>query len=139
LLGAHVIELREAIEHALLGLPIQQLEAGLILQGALLVRGREVLVLLHPLLQMALTGSRPDPGARCIGTAWPEHGGWRAMLASEATRPHRRNGEQQNNCRAETEPGWALRSHDAGGVLVRTAGKNGPLHSPFYVWPERRT
>jgi hypothetical protein len=40
LLRIHVVQLGEAIEEALLGLPIQILEARLILERPLLVRGR---------------------------------------------------------------------------------------------------
>jgi hypothetical protein len=48
------------------------------------------------------------------------------VLASEAaaTRERWRNGEQQNKCRAETEPGWKMRSHNVGGKLGGTTSLN---------------
>ncbi len=54
LLGRHVVELGEAIEHALLCLRRKVAEARLLLQGALLVGERQVAVTVHPLGEVFL-------------------------------------------------------------------------------------
>ena len=54
LVRRHVIELRQAIAHALLGRRGQIAKAGLIFQSALLLRERKVAVTVHPLGQMLL-------------------------------------------------------------------------------------
>ena len=68
LLRVHVVELGETVAHALLGLRGQFVEAGLILERALLVGEGEVLVALHPLGEVLLilaagTALGRSPGA----------------------------------------------------------------------------
>ncbi len=62
LLGRHIVELRETVEHTLLGLRREIAEARFVLQGALLVPPEEDCYDDHPLGQMLLiplrTGAR---------------------------------------------------------------------------------
>jgi hypothetical protein len=55
LLGAHAVEVIQLVELALLGRGVEFSEAGLILQGAVLLGGREILVVLDPLFEVAFT------------------------------------------------------------------------------------
>jgi hypothetical protein len=54
LFGRHIVELRKAVEHALLCLLREITEAGFVLQGTLLVCQRKIAVTIHPLCQMLL-------------------------------------------------------------------------------------
>ena len=60
MLGAHTVELRETIAHALLSLWRKILEARLTLERPLLVRKGEAAMTLHPLRQMLLIGLRTN-------------------------------------------------------------------------------
>ena len=60
LLRGHVVELSEAITHALLHLWGEIAEARLMLEGTLLLRRRQVAVVIEPLREMFLPGTRSE-------------------------------------------------------------------------------
>ncbi|XWK48558.1 hypothetical protein RBB78_14060 [Tunturiibacter empetritectus] len=84
LLRRHVIQLRQAIAHTLLGRQRKIAKAGLIFQSALLLREGKVAVTVHPLGQMLLIslrlrplsgprlrdGRTECPPALCAGAGW---------------------------------------------------------------------
>jgi hypothetical protein len=72
--GGHGVELREAVAEAILLAGGKLIEAGLMLEGALLFGGGEVLVILHPVAEVAGTDSARSGGgvgmSACIQSAW---------------------------------------------------------------------
>jgi hypothetical protein len=120
LLRIHAIESIQLIEFALLGFGIKFAKAGFVLQGAPLVSRGEILVVLHPLLEVpwALRSRGRDPGSRrganfrsglyrpflgsrlCTGLR-PLGGAVLAKAAGE----RRLGSAQQDKCRAEKKPG----------------------------------
>jgi hypothetical protein len=133
LFGAHVVECPKLFAVALLRLRRQLVEAGQLLQCALLLSGREILVVLHPLL---------DVGANAGVVDWSAHGGRRRgahggrlcglgcgarlsalggssggtvlllrVLLTKAASKGRCSYKHHKKCRAEGEPGWTRRFH----------------------------
>ena len=120
LLRVHVVQAVQLIEFALLGLRIKLAKTGLFLQGASLVGRREILMVLHPLLEMPWAllnrGSRVEGRCRCSlggGLGCPGLGpclsaclgALRGAILSKAAGKRGGCGEQQNKYRAETKPG----------------------------------
>jgi hypothetical protein len=60
LLGRHIVELREAVAHALLGLRGEIAETGLIFERVLLLCKWKIAVMIHPLRQVLLIRLRTD-------------------------------------------------------------------------------
>jgi hypothetical protein len=88
------------------------------LQGAVLVSRREVLVVLHPLLDVARTWRGRGSGIRgrcgsnfgsghalCGSGLGPGLGALCGAILAKAAGVHRRGGAQQDKCRAKTKPG----------------------------------
>ena len=65
LLGIHVVEVVQPVEHTLLCFSKANPKTGFVLHGAALVGRGEVLMVLHPLLEVALELKRPR--ARHLG------------------------------------------------------------------------
>lgn len=71
--GGHLVELREAVAHALLDLRRKFMEAGFMLEGTLLVRQRQAAVAVHPLREVFLIFSETDGGLGLGGGTAPGH------------------------------------------------------------------
>jgi hypothetical protein len=99
LLRGHGVEPLQIIELILLRFPRQLAKAGFVLQLALLLGGRQIAMVLHPLLKMrVLILLCSNRGALLHTILFQGRGVVR--LAGES-----RPGEQQNERRAESEPG----------------------------------
>jgi hypothetical protein len=124
LLRVHVVEPGQLVELVLLELPRKLAKAGIVLECALLFREREIAVVVHPLLHVLLVLSGPGDdigfglggGSGPVGALIP--GGRRRTQGAGKCR---RGGNEQNECRAKTEPGWKMRFHEVGGAHGRTA------------------
>ena len=79
----------------------------------------------HPLRDVFLIGGGAGGSSGRFGALGPDDNGWRRGLLSAAAGERRHGGKQKNKCRAETEPGWTMRSHIGCGALNRTAVANG--------------
>jgi len=128
LLRRHAVEFLQLPQVLLLQLGRQFAEAGLVLQLALLLGGREIAVVVDPLLEMLVL---PGPAhtvrtwsaliARRRGAVRLENDGRRVLLE---TRKHRRCGDQQQEGCAKTKPEWTMRFHDAHDANAVTVSTN---------------
>jgi hypothetical protein len=100
-------------------------EAGQLLQRALLFGERKTTVISHPLRDVFLPGGGTGGCAGGLGAVGlDDNGGWWILLCTSAGE-RRHGGTQQNKCRAETEPGWTMRFHIGCGMLNWAAVRNG--------------
>ena len=84
LVGRHHVELGEAVAHALLDLRGELAEAGLALEGALLLRQGEVAVAAHPLGEVLVA-----LGAEALGRRWGVAGALRLLRGRRELRDRR--------------------------------------------------
>ena len=132
----HALEAAEFVERADLGLGREGAEAGIALEGALLIGGREVAVLLHPHLQAgAVLGGAAgvvlgeeheaaagDGGGQKPGARTRELSRWGGRHVALRLRVGGCEGGSQQQDRAKTEPGWRERSHTACVATEMTEG-----------------
>jgi hypothetical protein len=130
LLRVHGVEVAQGIELVLLHLRRQFAEARLILEGTLLFCEREILVVVHPLLEMLLP-RRGSGRGRCDGMVgfsglranlWPglhggrrrcpSHLGWRGGFLAAGARVRRHSDKQHSKCCAGTMPEWRRQLHN---------------------------
>jgi hypothetical protein len=125
----HAVEAAKLIEFALLNLRGELVETGLVLKRALLLWEGEILVVLHPLLEMPLGLFVPDGGIIVWrGTVLGLSGrtilsnGWRRGCGFLGTAGERRHsGGQHKKRRANTEPGWTMPLHNILGDTLNGA------------------